>query len=294
MKILIVGGDGMLGNELFAQLSRAHEVRVTVRRELAAYEQHGVFTSANTFSEIDVRCPDAVVGAIELFEPDAIVNATAVVRQRPDASDPVRSIEVNALFPHRLVLIAQKVGARVLHVSTDCVFSGSRGAYTELDVPDPIDLYGATKHLGEVTGPGSITLRTSLIGLELHRRLSLVEWALAQTSGISGYRHALWSGLTTMEFARVVERTLIDHPDLIGLWHVSGPVISKYDLLVDLMDLIGRDIDVEPDESFVCDRTLGSAAFRAATGWQPPTWNVMLAELGHRIRERERLPHDPG
>ena len=287
MKILVIGGDGMLGHELLAGLSTSHEVAVTLRRDLSAYADHGLFSPGNAFAGVDVRNADRVLEVVADYRPQAIVNAAGIVKQRAAANRAIPSIEVNSLFPHRLAVIARAAGARLVRISTDCVFSGDRGGYRETDVPDPVDLYGRSKLLGEVDEEGSITLRTSMVGLELANRLSLVEWALAQTGPISGYRNVLYSGLTTMELTRVIEEIVVRHPDLHGIWHVASAPISKYDLLDGLFRRIGRVGDVRAEDGVVSDRTMSGEAFAKATGYRVMGWDAMLDELAAKIHERE-------
>jgi dTDP-4-dehydrorhamnose reductase len=286
MKILVIGGDGMLGHELLAGLSTSHEVAVTLRRDLSAYAHHGLFSPANAFAGVDVRNAERVLEVVADYRPQAIVNAAGIVKQRAEANRSIPSIEVNSLFPHRLAVIAQAAGARLVHISTDCVFSGDRGGYRETDVPDPVDLYGRSKLLGEVDQEGCVTLRTSMIGLELANRLSLVEWALAQPGPISGYRKVLYSGLTTMELTRVIDEVLVRQPDLHGVWHVASAPISKYDLLDGLFRRTGRAGDVRAEDGVVSDRTMSGEAFEKATGYRVLDWDAMLDELAMRIRER--------
>jgi len=284
MRVLVVGGDGMLGHELFSALGGTHDVRVTLRRPLSHYVP--LFAGESAYAGVDVRVPGALDDVLARFRPEVICNAAGMIKQRPDA-DAVASIEVNALFPHRLAALAADVGARVLHISTDCVFSGRRGGYAEDDIPDPVDLYGRSKLVGELDQEGSVTLRTSLIGLELHGRHGLVEWALSRHGRINGFRRALFSGLTTTELARLCGTLIAGHPELHGVWHVAAEPISKYDLLVDLFARLGRtDVEVVPDDTFACDRTLQAERFNRVTGYRPPAWDTMLDELSGSIRAR--------
>ena len=193
-----------------------------------------------------------------------------------------------ASFPHQLAAFCRQSNARLVHVSTDCVYSGTRGGYRESDTPDPVDLYGRSKLLGEVSYPGCVTLRTSIIGLELGRSNGLVEWFLGQRKRTPGWTKALYSGLTTAELARVIMRVIDAGEKLDGLWHVSGDPISKFDLLVALQGALGRPISVAPEGSVVIDRTMNSDRFQAALGYKPPTWNEMLAELARAIKSREQ------
>jgi dTDP-4-dehydrorhamnose reductase len=289
MRILIPGGDGMLGHQLLLHFRNrnAFEVRVTLRRHLSAYEQFGLFTGDNAFTEVDVRDINRVSGVIEDFRPHVVVNAVGIVKQRETAREVAPSLEINALFPHKLALICRKTGARLIHMSTDCVFTGRRGCYTEEDIPDAEDLYGRTKFLGELHDEGCVTLRTSIIGLELSGRKSLVEWFLGQRGTIRGYKRAIYTGLTTMEMARVIERVIMRHDKLNGVWQIASQPISKYELLCRLSEKLGRrDVLIEEDEQFACDRSLVSERFNQATGYRPPDWDRMLAELAELILQR--------
>ncbi|HXV12513.1 MAG TPA: SDR family oxidoreductase [Burkholderiales bacterium] len=286
MRILILGGDGMLGHRLLRQFAPNHEVRVTVRQPLDVYRSYGLFDRTNTFDAVDARDPAALPKVLGQFAPDAVINAVGVIKQRPDAKDGVLSIEVNSLFPHMLARLCEARGARLVHLSTDCVFSGAKGNYAETDRPDPVDVYGFSKLLGEVIRPQALTLRTSMIGTELARKTGLVEWFLSQRGKmIKGYRKAIFSGFTTVELARVIERLLISHPQAAGLYHVSAAPISKFDLLSRLSDRLDLGIRIDPDDAVAIDRSLDSGRFRREFGYAPPSWDAMLDELASGIRQ---------
>jgi dTDP-4-dehydrorhamnose reductase len=284
---LILGGDGMLGHRLFLHLRSRHEVRVTLRQEWTAYERYRIFDTPDAYTGVDVRNRDRIVEVIANFRPEAVVNAVGIVKQRELAKEAIPNLEINALFPHRLAAVCGLAGARLVHMSTDCVFSGRRGSYTEEDVSDAEDLYGRTKLLGEVGGEHCTTLRTSIIGLELSRREGLVEWFLAQQGEVRGFTQAVYSGLTTAEMSRVIERVLVWHPDLSGIWQVASEPITKYDLLVRLAESLDRtDVWITPDDSVRIDRSLAGAAFEKATGYRAPGWDEMLKELSGEVRRR--------
>jgi dTDP-4-dehydrorhamnose reductase len=236
--------------------------------------------SADVIPGIDAADFDSIIRAFEIARPDAVVNCIGIVKQRPAARDPIQSLHVNALLPHRLAALCRACGARLVHISTDCVFSGRRGAYLETDAPDAEDLYGRSKLLGEVAGPGSITLRTSIIGRELSSGLGLVDWFLAQPGpDIPGYVHARFSGLTTLALSRVVLDVVLKQPSLEGLYHVAAEPISKFDLLERLAAAFGRPVAIRPVREPRIDRTLDGTRFRQATGWTPPSWSAMIDEL---------------
>lgn len=286
MKILILGGNGMLGHQFLRSWQDQHEVKVTLRRQRADYATD-MFTPSNSFGGIDVRSMDALENTIKTFRPNAVVNAIGVTKQRADGSSVIPAIEINALFPHRLAVLCARYEARLVHMSTDCIFSGNKGYYDEQVISDAEDLYGRSKFLGEVDQPHVITLRKSTIGLELAGAHGLIEWFLRQQGKIRGYRKAIYSGLISAELARVIEDILVNQTTLSGIWNVTSEPINKYDLLVQLSERLGRkDIEIEPYDGFICDRSLNGAAFHKQTGYIAPSWTEMLDELAVQIKER--------
>jgi dTDP-4-dehydrorhamnose reductase len=283
MRILILGGDGMLGHQLLAHFAPRHEVRVTLRQPLESYASYRLFHPENAYGGIDLRSPDSLRPVLAAFGPEAVVNAAGIMKRRLDSEEPIPNLEINALLPHRLVLLCAPIRARLIHVSTDCVFSGRKGNYTETDVPDEADLHGRTKALGEVRAPNCVTLRTSFIGRELKRKTALLEWFLAQTGSIRGFRKAIFSGFTTLEMGRIIELLLTRFPAGGGLYHVSSEPLSKFDLLGLIKRRLGLAIEILPDDEFVCDRSLDSSRFRSEFGYRPPEWPAMADELVRQI-----------
>jgi dTDP-4-dehydrorhamnose reductase len=280
MKILILGGAGMLGHQLWRTLHRDHEVWVTLRKPVSHYAGHALFEPARAFTGVDVGNPETLEALFREVKPQAVVNCIGIIKQLKEAKDPMLSLSINSLLPHRIARLCDLVGARMIHISTDCVFSGRKGNYTESDVSDAEDLYGRTKFLGEVHESHCVTLRTSIIGRELETKSGLIEWFLSQNGkAIRGYRQALYTGFTTHELARVIHSVLFQHPQLGGLWQVSSDSINKYELLRTAQTPFQWKGQIEPDDTFVCDRRLDSSRFRTATGYQPPSWESMLTEL---------------
>ncbi len=275
----------MLGHQLLKQLRPRHDVRVTLRQDLPAYERFGLFSKENAYGGLDLHSLDRLGEVLATFKPQAVINGVGIVKQRDMAKQSIPSLEFNALLPHRLAELCKAVDCRLIHVSTDCVFSGRKGNYTETDPSDAEDLYGRSKFLGEVSEGQCLTLRTSIIGPELSRKTGLFEWFLAQSGTIRGFTKAIYSGLTTMELGRVMERMLVSFPQASGVYHVSSEPISKYDLLVLLRDKSGRKIDIVPDGSFVCERSLDSTRFRSEFTYTPPTWDAMAEELCADLRQ---------
>jgi dTDP-4-dehydrorhamnose reductase len=279
---LVLGAVGMLGHKMFEVLSqRGHETTATVRGGDPSQAIAGHLAQfGSVIGSVDAVSTASVVAALDSESPDVVINCIGIVKQKPSASDTIASITVNSLFPHLLAEWCAGSGARLIHFSTDCVFSGSRGDYTADDESDATDLYGRTKYLGEVAGEGLLTLRTSIIGRELSSFRSLLEWFLANNGGtVNGYRRAIYSGLTTLQVAKTVADLLDHHPTLDGLYHLAGPRITKYDLLTKIKDTMGLDITIEPDDEFVIDRSLNDDRFVAATGIRAPSWDDMLAEM---------------
>lgn len=288
MRILILGGDGMLGHQLLKFLQPNHEVRVTLRTALSNYAEFEIFNGQNSFDQVELPCLERLTALLNDFQPQVLINAVGIIKQRDAAKAVIPSIEINALLPHCLKELCLAKGIRFIHFSTDCVFSGERGNYKENDFADARDLYGRTKYLGEVVNGHCITLRTSIIGLELSRKKSLIEWFLSQEGEIKGFTKAIFSGLTTLEICRVIETLLVLQPQLSGLYQVSAEPVSKYRLLKNLSKKLGKNIRIVPDDGFICDRSLCSEKFMKDTGWTPPSWDRMLTELAAQIKLRDK------
>jgi dTDP-4-dehydrorhamnose reductase len=284
VRILILGGDGMLGHQMFKQLEAKHDVRVTLHQGLPAYREFNLFRAENAYAGLDVRCSEDLTKVLADFHPEAVVNGIGIIKQRAASTESIPSLEINALFPHRLAILCRTISARVIHLSTDCVFSGKRGGYSEDDLSDAEDLYGRSKYLGEVSDSHCLTLRTSMIGRELNRRESLLEWVLAQKDTIKGFRGAIFSGFTTLELSRVIERMIIDYPGAAGIYHVSSDPISKYDLLMLIKNKVQLAVEIVPDDTFRCDRSLDSSRFRREFNYKPPAWEEMIEELSRNIK----------
>jgi dTDP-4-dehydrorhamnose reductase len=291
MRVLILGGEGMLGHKVFQVLSERFETFATFRGYGGSWTRYPMYAGldpSRTCGGVDALDFDAVVRTFARVKPDAVINCIGIVKQLKEAKDPLVSIAINSLFPHRLAELCVATGARLLHMSTDCVFSGRKGNYVEDDIPDPEDLYGRTKLLGEVSREGCLTVRTSIFGRDFLKQSALLEWFLSNRGGqVRGYVNAIYSGFPTQVLARIMGDLIADHADLWGLYHVSSEPISKYDLLVEIRDVLGLDIDVEPYGDFHCDRSLDSSRFWTETGYPVPSWEEMIAELA-----QDSTPYD--
>ncbi|MCJ7621938.1 MAG: SDR family oxidoreductase [Anaerolineaceae bacterium] len=281
MKILIFGARGMLGHQLCRTLSQRMDVWATLRGDPDELQQYKLLPAERLVGNVNALDSRAVQEVIESVKPSAVVNAIGIVKQRNEIKQAIQTIQVNALFPHQLAEICKQRSVRLIHVSTDCVFSGLRGQYSEVDLPDPVDLYGRSKLIGEIDHSGCLTLRTSIIGWELFERTSLLEWFAKQRGRrIKGYKKAIFTGFTSKVLANLIGDIIDTRPDLNGIYQVSSEPISKHDLLTRLRDeLEWDDITIDPDTLFLCDRSLISTRFKTATGWQPPEWSEMIQGL---------------
>jgi dTDP-4-dehydrorhamnose reductase len=278
----------MLGHKLGQTFTSRFDTYLTFRRTPGPDVSAELFDQARCLTGIVAEDFDTVVRALETVRPDAVVNCIGVVKQDVAAKDPLTSITVNSLFPHQLAKSCGELSARLIHLSTDCVFSGLKGNYAETDNPDATDLYGRSKLLGELAGKGCLTIRTSMIGRELQGAHGLLEWFLSQRNArVRGFKRAIFSGFTTLALAKVIATIITDHRELSGVWHVASEPISKFDLLTLVKQTYGLAVEIEPDESFVCDRTLNGTRFRETTGIHIPGWPEMIEEMF-----RDPTPYD--
>ena len=282
MRVLILGGAGMLGHKLWQVCRDRYETWVTLRSGFREVGRYKLFDPERTLTGVDAFDFDTVVRALAALRPDAVINCIGIIKQLPTAQDPIISLTVNSLFPHRLANLCQAACARLIHISTDCVFSGRKGMYSEDDVSDAEDLYGRSKYLGELSGPASLTLRTSIIGRELSTTSGLVEWFLSNRDGkVSGYRRAIYTGFSTLALSRIIADVIERHHDLSGVYQASSEPINKYDLLCLLRDAFRVQVAIEPDDRVCIDRSLDSSRFRTATGFAPPSWPEMIHDLAN-------------
>ncbi|NOQ76562.1 MAG: sugar nucleotide-binding protein [Methylococcaceae bacterium] len=288
MKVLVLGGNGMLGQHFLTAWQQRHEIMVTLRNSPSHYAGSTLLKKSNSFYNCDVRNTQHISKLMQNFKPDAVVNATGVTKQLAGDNNTEAVIEINALLPHKLAQICEQFDARMIQFSSDCIFSGKQGNYIESDTSDAEDLYGKTKFLGEVDLPHVVTLRKSTIGLELSGFHGLIEWFLAQEGEIKGFQKAIYSGLISNELVNVVEMILMDHKGLSGIWNVASSPISKYDLLIKLQQRLNLNkVHIVADDNFICDRSLDSSKFEKATGYIPPTWDYMLDDLAFTILNKK-------
>ncbi len=271
----------MLGHTLFARFSerRDMEVFATVRTLEGISQLFSPSLLLNIKPGVDADNFQSIQNVLADLKPDVVINCIGIIKQLPGAKDPVSTIALNALFPHKLARSCREVGARMIHISTDCVFSGKKGNYTEIDFADCDDLYGRTKYLGEVAYPHCITLRTSIIGHELKGKFGLVDWFLSQKGPVRGFTRAIYTGFPTVEMAKIIANIVIPDETLSGLYHVSSKPISKYELLSLVAERYGKKIQIDRYDEFQCDRSLDSSRFQNKTNYIPPSWPEMVDKM---------------
>jgi dTDP-4-dehydrorhamnose reductase len=281
-KILILGAGGMLGHVLFQVLSGYDSLDVygTVRNSEKLCNKFNKDMMKKIINGIDADKFNVIDYCILKLRPEIVLNCIGIIKQLPEAKDPIISIGINSLLPHKITKICGDIGARLIHFSTDCVFDGKKGNYSEMDIPDAADLYGRTKFLGEVTGLNCLTIRTSIIGHELGSHNGLVEWFLSQNGKIEGYRNAIFSGFPTIEIANILTKYIIPNKNIEGLYHLSAKPISKYDLLKLIAEIYKKDIEIIASCRVNENRSLDSSRFHKLFGYIPPEW-VELVGMMH-------------
>lgn len=277
MRVLVLGASGMLGSAVVRVLSEKRDLEVfgTVRSASAAR-----FFPSEIAEKFLVGCDvenhDVLVSVFNKIKPEVVINCIGLIKQLADADDPLLALPINSLLPHRLARLCELTDSRLIHISTDCVFRGDKGSYTEDDISDATDLYGKSKFLGEVYSRNAVTLRTSIIGHELQSAHGLIAWFLEQPGQCSGYTQAIFSGLPTIVLAQIIRDVVIPRQNLSGLYHVAAEPISKFDLLSLVADVYGKKIEIVPDERLVIDRSLNADKLRGETGYVAPDWRTLI------------------
>lgn len=277
----------MLGHKLVQQLGKNNSVVATIRSDAEALSKAGI-SENNVITGVDITNPSILSETIRSVSPDVVINAIGAIKQKSQGGGVVSYLKVNSIFPHDAYAACQEVGARFITISTDCVFTGVKGSYTENDIPDAVDLYGTSKRLGEINVPGALTLRTSIIGRELSGAHGLLEWFLSNRGGkVKGFAKAVFSGFPTVVLAKIIGWVIDEHPQLSGLYHVSSEPINKYDLALMFNEHYDAGIDIERFEDFQIDRSLDSSRFRELTGFVPESWDEMV-----RIMASDPTPYE--
>ncbi len=286
VRVLVLGGNGMLGHKAYQVFDGLFETWTTVRFRKEELKRFSFFDLSRVVDGVEAGKFESVRRAVGEAAPDVVVNCMGIVKQLKEVEVPSAAIMANALFPHLLHELCSASGIRLIQISTDCVFSGKIGNYREDSQPDAEDLYGRTKLLGEVTEKNSLTLRTSMIGRELDRTVGLVEWLLSQKGKkVQGYRNAIFTGFTTKVLSGILADIIARHPRLTGLYHLSSNPISKFDLLCLVRDIVGVDVEIAPSDHVFCDRSLNSSRFRKLVAFEPPSWREMINGLAVEMKD---------
>jgi len=277
MKVLVLGAGGLIGHKLFQVIGEDLDTYAALHHSSA----HPLFSGANVFNNVDVLEFDKLTQLISDNQIDVILNCVGITKRNSDINNLEMAIATNALFPHRLANWAKTNNKRVIQFSTDCVFDGSIGNYSEDSATTGPDIYGKTKALGEIDYAHSLTIRSSFIGRELKAKTELLEWALScKGQKIRGFDKAFYSGVSTIWMARTIKSIITDHKDLSGLWQLATETpISKLDLLNQVNKSFELEMEIETDSSFETMPTLNGAKLKKAMSLNIPDWNVMMDEL---------------
>lgn len=280
MKVLVLGASGLIGSTTLRVLSERSDWEVfgSVRSE-SIKALLPTISADRLVSNIDVFNFSSIVQLINQLKPDVIINCIGATKHKKEGNSPLNAIDLNALLPHKLAEICELAKVRFIHISTDCVFSGKVGLYSELDVADADDVYGRSKALGEVDYGSALTLRTSTIGHELQSSLGLLNWFLTQEKSCKGFTKAIFSGLPTVVFAQIIRDFVLNNTQLTGLYNVAAQPIDKFELLKLIADVYKKEINIIPDESLIINRSLDASKFNQATGYNPPTWQSLVETM---------------
>jgi dTDP-4-dehydrorhamnose reductase len=280
-KVLVLGATGMLGNAVYRYLSQQEDLSVYGTCRSLRDSKYFPFSIQNhLLPSVDVLNQDDLIRVFKQVKPSIVINCVGLIKQLSNAEDPLIALPINAMLPHRLVELTDLMNARLIHISTDCVFAGTKGLYTETDVSDATDLYGVSKKIGEVVhSPHVVTLRTSIIGRALNSKFSLIDWFLSQTQEVKGFTRAIFSGLPTVELAKVIHEYVLPNTSLHGLYHVSSEPIDKYTLISLVADVFNKEISIIPDETLQINRSLDSSLFKKISGYSPPSWRDLIINM---------------
>jgi len=289
VKVLILGVTGMLGHKLYQLLAETFDVMGTIRGNYSSISKYGFFKESDIVPNVNALEKFEIEEKIERIAPNVVINCIGIVKSVREAQDKMLNIWVNSLFPHQLYDICERKGIRLIHISTDCVFSGKKGGYREDDLSDAEDIYGKTKYLGEVSGERALTIRTSLIGRELSTANGLVEWFISNLGGkVNGFTNAIFNGFTTVRFAQIMTNIIAKEQNLTGVYHISSEPITKFKLLTLMRERMGLDVEVEEYSNFYCNRSLDSTLYRNKTGFKSLSCEEMIDEFAQDVQQYQQ------
>jgi len=288
MKVLVIGASGMLGGSITRYLSKTkkYEVLSTVRTESQkkVLNEWGI---KNVKSCININCDDMsnLEKIVKEFKPQYIINCVGIIKQLGTKINIDEYIEINSILPHKLSLIGDKYNAKLIHFSTDCVFSGLVGNYVESDMVDAKDIYGKTKYLGEINNPYHLTLRTSIIGHEVNRKISLIDWFLAQNKTVNGFTKAFFTGMPSVYIAEILHKEILNRGNITGLYHLGVNPIDKYTLLNIVKKQYNKKIEIIKNNDYKINRSLNSNKIKKIIKQDEKSWEELIKKMHNEYKE---------
>ncbi|QWD91105.1 SDR family oxidoreductase [Polynucleobacter sp. MWH-Braz-FAM2G] len=281
MNVLILGVTGLIGSTLARYLAQDKQMQVFGSTRKSEFNAGLVgLENDHIYKNINIEDIDSLVAMLEKSMPSIVINCAGITKHLMESNNPIAVLPINSIFPHRLGKLCGLMGIRLIQISSDCVFSGATGSYTEESIADALDLYGRSKAFGEIANQcNCITLRTSTIGHEIETRHGLLEWFLHQKSICSGFGKAIFSGLTSFELAKVIKNFVIPNQAIYGLYNIAAEPISKYDLLCLIANVYHKDVMIVKNDEFVIDRSLIPEKFFKSTGYKAPSWINMISDM---------------
>jgi len=278
MKILILGGDGMIGHKMVQVLSNFNYEIIVSIREQRELTKHCFSSKAKVFFNDFLK--ENVLTFLDRVNPDVIINAIGITIRRGVNDNASNCIYINSYFPHQLANWVGIHNKRLIHFSTDCVFSGSEGSYSENSTPNALDYYGKTKGLGEVFSKNALTIRSSMIGPELFNKTELFEWVINnKEKEINGFSRVMYSGVTTIYMASFLADLIENHKNLNGIYNIASKPISKFELLHLINENFNLGLFINKDQSIISNKTLDPSKIDNELGIKSPSWNELIIEL---------------
>lgn len=280
MKILLLGASGLLGRGFINKYKNDRDLKLfSIFRDDSCDKFYKSDERKSFLYEKNILKDNVVRNLLEKIKPDAVINCIGLTADSRIGIEKYSMKDINALWPKRLHSHCMELDIRFIHISTDCVFSGSKGMYTELDKTDSKTIYGKTKAEGEIYSENSIVIRTSVIGHENFIKKGLLEWFLSQKKSCKGYKNAIFSGFPTIVFSQILKDYVLNNCNLKGLYHISSKPIAKYDLLKLIASTYKKDIMINVDKGFVIDRSLDCTKFSNSTNFKSDEWHGMVEEM---------------
>ena len=276
MKILILGADGMIGHKIAHSLYQDFDLILTSRKKISI-ESIGVNSGKFIYHDF---LNNMTYDLLNKIMPDVVINCVGITTRRGIKDSYNNTILLNSKLPHSLDSWVKSNSKKLIHFSTDCVFSGTKGNYLDNDIPDANDLYGETKSAGEIDSGNTLNIRCSMIGRELFNFTELFEWLnMNKNKKIEGFSNVIYSGITTVRMGKIIHYILKHKLNLSGIYNISSVPISKYDLLVKLSNAFSLNVQIEENTDNKSNKVLISKKFTEITGIYPPNWDDLISEF---------------